>query len=319
MPESHHEVEWNQVASRSSDIVDPVLTVRQLSGFGSLGGRPGGRADCALVFATAKGSYQVYAPPLRPTRGELAGRRYRAMFEVDTGIHHFTLTELLPSRDDEGAFRVDVEVSWQVTAADRVVSSGLRDVPALITPRIRRLMRTTARQFAVDLSHLAEPAVQQALAAEPIALGEGLYVGCTVHLDLDERAKVQRQLRRDYRYAREAHADALRMAQEQAELISQKAKFYQYHLDQGGVSAWALRLAEHPDDLPMALEHLRGEQQDLVRNQIALVEKLLETSHFEQFQLEEPARAALEALTSILRRETGGSGAPQLSASTELG
>ncbi|MEU9129229.1 hypothetical protein AB0D08_14180 [Kitasatospora sp. NPDC048540] len=313
MPDTYESAEWPPRAG----LTDPVLTVRRLGRLGALTGRVAARADCALVLSTAKGGYEVFLPPRRPGRGELAGRGYQAAFEVDLRIHHLQLTAYLPGLDDIGGFETEVDVDWRVSAADRVVRSGIRDVPALLIPRIQQRMRAVARSFPTDLSGPVEAAVQQTLEA-PTAEAEGLHVTCTVRLTLDPAAQAHKDRMRSYGFDTEAHPLARRKAQEDSDVLAQKADFYRYHLDHGGVAAWALQLAAHPDDLPTALDHLRTEQQDLVRNQIELVEKLLDRSHFEEFQLEDSTRATLEAITSILRRSAGGPPAPPLSSHHHL-
>ncbi|MFJ6134570.1 PE-PGRS family protein [Kitasatospora sp. NPDC092286] len=309
MPEHHRP---HAAAGHATPLTDPVLTVRPLGRSVGLTRRLATQADSALVLSTAKGGYQVYLPPHRPGLTDLVGRAYQAAYEVDLAVHHLRLTERLPGQDDVGAFEAVVDVDWQVSAAERVVMSRIRDVPALLAPRIRQRMRVTARTLATDLSGEAELAVQRALDEQPLADAEGLRVTCAVRLDLDPAAQAQKELLRSYHFSRQAHPLALRQVQEENEILAAKSKFYQYHLEEGGVAAWALQLAQHPDDLPRALEHLRGEQQDLVRNQIHLVEKLLGQGTFEQFQLEDSSRAALEAITAILRQAPGSGVTPEL-------
>ena len=85
----HRPPEWQQSADRHTQLIDPVLTVRQLSRF-ELSLKSTVRIDHALVFATAKGGYEAYLPPRRPTRSEIAARHYTAVYEVDMGVHPFT-------------------------------------------------------------------------------------------------------------------------------------------------------------------------------------------------------------------------------------
>ncbi|WP_344342488.1 hypothetical protein [Kitasatospora putterlickiae] len=243
---------------------------------------------------------------------DLIGRGQRTLYEVDLGPHHLRIEERLPGQDDVGVFEASVAVEWRVAAADLVVAGRVRDVPALIVPRIQQRMRAVTRALPTDHSAEAERAVQQALDDRPVAAAEGLHVSCSVQLELDQAGRTQKELLRSYHFERQAHPFALRQVQEANEVLAAKAKFYQYHLEQGGVTAWALQLADHPDDLPRALDYLRGEQQELVKNQIRLVERLLDQSVLERFQLEDSSRAALEAITTILRRDHGTAGTPEL-------
>ncbi|MFF8771507.1 hypothetical protein [Kitasatospora sp. NPDC015120] len=301
-------------AGHGASLTDPVLTVRPLGRSTGLVRKPTVRADSALVLASASGEHQVFLPPQRPGMTHLIGRGHQSAYEVDLGLHHLRIDERLPGQDDVGAFEASVAVEWRVVAADLVVAGRIRDVPALIVPRIRQRMRAVTRALPTDQSAEAERAVQQALDEPPIAAAEGLQVSCSVQLGLDQAGRTQKELLRSYHFERQAHPFALRQVQEANEVLAAKAKFYQYHLEQGGVTAWALQLAAHPDDLPRALDYLRGEQQELVQNQIRLVERLLDQSVLEQFQLEDSSRAALEAITTILRRDLGTAGRPELGA-----
>lgn len=296
----------------AGDLTDPVVTSRTLGKSLSLTRKLTTQADCALVLVSGSGIHQVFLPPHRPSLTDLLGRGYQAAYEVDLGLHHLRINERLPGRDDVGAFEATVAIDWQVSAPDLVVSSRIRDVPALIVPRIRQRMRTVTRSLSTDQSGEPEIAVQNALDEQPVAAAEGLRVTCSVQLDIDQAARAQKDRLRSYHFERQAHPLELRQVQEANEVLAAKAKFYQYHLEQGGVTAWALQLAAHPDDLPRALDYLRSEQQELVQNQIRLVERLLDQSVLEQFQLEDSSRAALEAITTILRRDLGVSVPPSL-------
>ncbi len=311
MPEFRHQPEWQQQADRGSPLTDPVITVRQLSRFDSIGGRrAAGRFDHALVFVTGQGGYDAYVPPLRPSRAEVVARRYTAVYEVDTGIHPVQLIQTLPSRGDAFHFEATVDLTWQVAAPDRVVASGLRDVPATLTPRVQQRMRAASRRFAIEDSAAAETAVQDALDAVPLADTEGLEVICSVRLGLDEAARAHQERLRAIRYdtaaaVPEHEYQQLRLRQEQ-ELLAKKAEFYRYHLDQGGVAQWALQLAQHPDDLPRALESLRADQVELLRNKIHLFDRMVENKQLEQYQLEEPAQLVLSTVRELLAQQQTG-------------
>ncbi|MER7843195.1 hypothetical protein ABTZ03_04505 [Kitasatospora sp. NPDC096077] len=296
----------------AGDLVDPVLTVHPLGRTLGLPKRPAARADTALVLTTPSGDHQVYLPPHRPGFSDLVGRAYQAAFEVDLGLHHLRMEERLPGRDDVGAFEAVVEVDWQVSAAELVVAAQVRNVPAVLVPRLRQRMRAVARHLSTDQSGEAESAVQQALDDFPVAEAEGLRVRCAVQLDLDQAAREQKERLRGYHFDTQAHPHALRQVQEANEVLAAKAKFYQYHLEQGGVTAWALQVAAHPEDLPRALGYLDDEQQQLVQGQLQVIQRLLDQNALEDFELEGPRQDARAALEAILRHRPAGPGAPRL-------
>ncbi|MFD5465627.1 hypothetical protein ACFWIQ_22740 [Kitasatospora sp. NPDC127059] len=296
----------------AGDLIDPVLKVHPLGRALGLPKRPDARADSALVLTTPSGEHQVFLPPHRPGFSDLVGRGYQAAFEVDLGLHHLRMTERLPGRDDVGAFEAVVEVDWQVTAPELVVASRIGDVPALLVPRVRQRMRAVTRGLTTDRSAEAESAVQQALDEYPVAEAEGLRVRCAVQLDLDQAARDQKERLRGYHFDTQAHPHALRQVQEANEVLAAKAKFYQYHLEQGGVTAWALQVAAHPEDLPRALGYLKDEQQELVQGQLHLIQRLLDQNALEDFELDGPRQDAKAALEAILRHRPAGPDAPRL-------
>ncbi|MFI6153351.1 hypothetical protein ACIBCA_11720 [Kitasatospora sp. NPDC051170] len=297
----------------AGDLTDPVLTVHPLGRPFGLPKRPIAlRAGSALVLTTSSGGHQVFLPPNRPGFSALVGRNYRAAYEVDLGLYHLRVEERLPGLDDIGAFEAVVAVDWQVEAPDLVVASRIGDVPALVVPRIRQRMRTVTRGLTTDRSGEAELAVQRALDESPIAEAEGLRVRCAVQLDIDQAARDQKERLRGYHFDTQAHPHALRQVQESNEVLAAKAKFYQYHLEQGGVTAWALQVAAHPEDLPQAMRYLKDEQQELVQGQLHVIQRLLDENTLEDFELEGPRRDARAALDALLRARPAGPDRPRL-------
>ncbi|TDU06044.1 hypothetical protein EDD99_4590 [Streptomyces sp. 846.5] len=314
MPDFRQIPEWNQSARRNSEIVDPVAVVRQVSRLDHLARRPTANADRALVFSDGSGKLDAYLPPHRPGRAELTARGYRAVYEVDMGIHHLELVHSLPSQGDAFCFQAEVDVTWQVIAPATVVSSGIRDVPALISPRIQSLMRAASRKFSVEDSADAETAVQAQLRGRPIAEDVGLRITCTARLDLDAAAREHQSRLRGIKYDMQAATPEFEYqqlrAQQEQQLLTQKADFYRYYLERGGVQQWALQVAQHPDDMRHALESLRQDEQIQVRNQMQLIENMIANEIFEDFQLEEPAKEALRQLKNILAPSASASPQP---------
>ncbi|MFE5579824.1 hypothetical protein [Kitasatospora sp. NPDC056531] len=296
----------------AGDLSDPVLKVHPLGRSLGLPKRPAARADSALVLTSPSGEHQVFLPPHRPGFSDLVGRGYQAAYEIDLGLHHLRMVERLPGRDDVGAFEAVVEIDWQVTVPELVVTSRIGDVPAVLVPRIRQRMRAVTRALTTDQSGEAELAVQQALDEYPVAEAEGLRVGCAVQLDIDQAARDQKERLRGYHFDTQAHPHALRQVQEANEILAAKAKFYQYHLEQGGVAAWALQVAAHPEDLPRALGYLKDEQQELVQGQLSVIQRLLDQDALEDFELEGPRQDAKAAFEAILRARPGAPEKPRL-------
>ncbi|OKK05934.1 hypothetical protein AMK26_07500 [Streptomyces sp. CB03234] len=366
MPDFRRPFEWVQDADRHTQLIDPVLTVRQLSRF-DFARKSLTRIDHALVFATPKGTYDAYLPPRRPSRSEAAAKRYTAVYEVDMGVHPVRAEIRLPSDNDAFEFGVVAELSWQVVDPARFVESGHRDVPRLLLGELEQAARPVARRFPIAESAAAERELLDAVTGRgPLGAAVGLTVTWTVRLRRDQE-NIDHQLRlqaidhaateqifterRGMEYdvaldARSRQHDALqvgrameygrqeqelvlqqqawqheramleaRQAVEMQQIEAQKIAFYQWHLQQGGVQAWALHLAQHPEDSRLVMESMREDQLRLIQAQMDLVGQLLGSEGAENYELEGPKQLALRAVSDILNQRLPGvaqDGPPQL-------
>ncbi|MFE1259531.1 hypothetical protein ACFW5X_03305 [Streptomyces albogriseolus] len=357
MPSFHRPPEWQQPADRHTRLIDPVLTVRQLSRF-ELSLKHVVRIDHALVFSTPKGGYEAYPPPARPSRGEIAARRYTAVYEVDMGVHPFTETLILPSDNDAFEFTAEVDVTWQVLDPARFVACGVRDVPALLIGELQQAARPVTRRFGVEDSARAERELLSAVTVVgPLGAPAGLQVtwtlrlrrdqanidhqrriqqighsaeeqihaaqeGMRVDVAMDERHRQQDALQsaRSLEYGRQQqelamrqhrwqHEQAMLQGQQMLEMQQIEAKkieFYQWHLSQGGVQAWALHLAQHPEDSQLVMSSLREDQLRMIQAQMELVKELLGGEGAEKFELEGPKQLALRTVSDILNQRLPG-------------
>lgn len=306
--------EWQQDAHRHSTLIDPVLTVRPISRFDYTGRRSVTAIDHALVFVTAKGSYDVFVPPHRPSRTDASSRRYTSVYEVDMGSHPVQLELTLPSDDDAFSFGATADLTWRVTDPVAYVASGERDVPTRLTSELQQFARPVSRRFAIEDSPAAESAVQQAVAAGGLAAGIGLAVTCAVRLRLDDEAIAHRRRLRHLRYESEAlgpehqlrlqqarqeyELEALRQQQSHA-LMTEKIHFYRSWLQYGGAGAWALHLAQHPEDTRLAVGSLQKEQLSAIRSEL----ELIAGDALEDYQRAEAARSTLRAVNELIEQQ----------------
>ncbi|MCC4320320.1 PE-PGRS family protein [Streptomyces malaysiensis] len=325
MADFRRQPEWQQQADRHTHLIDPVLAVRPMARFEYMARRPVVAIDHALVFVTARGAYDTYLPPQRPSRSDAASRRYTAVYEVDMGTHPVALDLELPSDDDAFSFGVTAELTWRVADPARFVASGERDVPTRLNREFQHLARPVSRGFAIENSAWAEQAVQRAVDSGAFATNVGLDTTCVVRLRPDEAAIAHRKQLREIRYAGEVldpqhelelrrqhqqhQLDVLRTQQEQ-ELNAAKINFYQYHLQHGGVAAWALHLAQHPEDSRLVMESMRSDQLALIKSQLGVATELLKGEGVEDYQKEEPRRLALQVVNDILNQRLPGVAEP---------
>ncbi|MGW4377535.1 hypothetical protein ACWEJ7_28210 [Streptomyces albidoflavus] len=357
MPDHRRPPEWQQNADRHTELRDPVLTVRQISRF-EFNRKALTRIDHALVFTTPRGGHEVYLPPRRPSRSEVAARRYTSVYEVDMGIHPWREELALPSDNDAFEFGAELDFSWQVVDPVRYVAGGHRDVPALLVGELQQAARPVTRRFPVSASAEAERELLRAMAGlGPLGATAGLQVTWTLRVRRDEGdiahqrrlreidQNVAEQIRADQggmqadlvRHKRDLQQDALQISRsleygEQAQQLAlqqqrwqheqallagrqqlelqrvnaEKVAFYQWHLEQGGIHALALHLAEHPDDTQLVMENMRQDQLALMQSQLHLVEQVLKGDHAEAYELDEPKKLALRTMTEIFNQRLPG-------------
>ncbi|MEV0206098.1 hypothetical protein AB0H97_12940 [Streptomyces sp. NPDC050788] len=231
--------DWQQPADRHTQLIDPVITVRQLSRFG-FARKALTRIDHALVFSTPKGEYDAYLPPVRPGRSEAAAKRYTAVYEVDMGVHPHRAELSLPSSNDAFEFTATIDLSWQVVDPAGFVRSGHRDVPALLLGELQQAARPLTRRFAIDDSAGAEAELLRTLTdpqRPPLGATAGLKVVWTLRMrrDQQEIEHQQRMQSIDHASAEQIRAEQLgmeydaeldRRARQQDELQSERAMGY---------------------------------------------------------------------------------------------
>ncbi|MFG2458718.1 hypothetical protein ACGFWE_16880 [Streptomyces sp. NPDC048523] len=301
-PPPEDQLDWFQQPERPHKDADPVRTVWQLSRFRLGSRRFAGDLQHALVLVTRKGAYRTFMPPKRPT--SVWG--YVALYEVDTDPHAFRLTEPLPSQVDSFEFEAVADITWRVVDPERFVRSQERDVPGLVTRRLRPVLRAAGRGHPIEASAEAEKAVQRAVDASPqLAAMEGLEVTCSVRLRRDAVERIHQNRLRTARHEEEAarpEHEATRLREQYAsERTAEKLTFYKHHLDRGGTAAVALHLAVHPEDTALVLDRLHTEQAEAVKTQLQLIDRALDNKWLEGYQLEKPTDLVVERMTAILR------------------
>ncbi|WP_445401956.1 hypothetical protein ACSMX9_10935 [Streptomyces sp. LE64] len=285
-------------------VNDPVRQVRNLGRFEFVRNRPPTYAERALVFLTSGGRPRTYLPNRQPTRGELLNSNFRTLYEVDMALQRMSLEHRLPSEGDAAFFTAETDLTWRVVEPATVVEHQVRDVRALLEPRMLTRMRRASRRYAIEESAAAEVAVAEALAAEPLAEDLGLHVLCEVRLGLDTEAVDQLSSLRALDYTKdrtrsEHELTRLRTDNEQ-EVMEARSTFYARLLSQGEFERWGAHLAQNPADIPLAIESIRDDEREASANQIRVIERVLDSGAVEDHMVEDAARAALAAVKERL-------------------
>ncbi|WP_285563563.1 hypothetical protein [Streptomyces sp. RTGN2] len=129
---------------------------------------------------------------------------------------------------------------------------------------------------------------------------------CDTETDLRERWRDGLRYDRTLAYGEQQQALLLQQQKWRAELRESelaKIDFYQTQLEQGGVRAWALHLAEHPEDSRLVVQSLRQDQASMIRAKADMVAKLLDGDNVEGYELAAPKKLALRAMHDILNQQ----------------
>ncbi|MFE2150428.1 PE-PGRS family protein [Streptomyces lavendulae] len=346
--------QWQQDANRHTVLVDPVVTIQELSRFKPLRTT---RIDHALVFTTVQGGLDTYLPPSRPSRTELATRRWTSVYEVDTGRHEALAVLALTSQNDAFQFEVFLNWTWQVVDPAAFVASGERNVPAMLQRLVEDAVRPVLRGHAMEDSAEAELQARKAIeAAGPLGVRAGLDVRCGLQLRRDEAALEQARQLREIAFARQKlepeHALLMRedeLAAERAlaqgqqrhhvelqqqaldhqralarghqelelqEIETKKIDYYAYYLERGGPAAMAFQLARHPEDARLVMENLRQDQLLAMKNQLTVAIQALGggPGGLEEHQLDEPRRLAANIIKEVLGTKLAPGPTPSLPA-----
>ncbi|MFD8979197.1 hypothetical protein [Streptomyces sp. NPDC059564] len=306
--------DWLQTADRHTELIDPVISVRQLARL-DLRRKRLTRFDHCLVYATKQGEYVVFRPPHRPR----ATSRYSAVYEVDMGLHPVRAGLSLPSSNDALEFQADVDLRWRVSDPVRFVGSGLRDVPRLLLEELEQSARGISRHHSVTDSAIAEAELLKAATAwTPLGACAGLKASWTLRLHRNQEA-IDHEIRMQgiqhqnseqilgHVLGEQADAAEERRRAALLRLRAEKIELYQEHLEEGGVKALAWYLSQHPEDTQLVMANLRADQQSLVTAQLQLVTKLFDKAEAETHELAEPRRHAFRTLNEVLTQRLPGS------------
>ncbi|MCX5204845.1 hypothetical protein OG897_25735 [Streptomyces sp. NBC_00237] len=150
----------------------------------------------------------------------------------------------------------------------------------------------------------------------------GAQLGANVDIEVARRTMQQDALALDRAaaYGQQNHALTMRQQEwehQQALLAGQhaldlqrieaaKIDFYQYHLAQGGVHAWALHLAQHPEDSALVMNSMREDQLRMIQAQMDLVGQLLAGDVTQDYELDGPKQLALRTMSDVLNQRLPG-------------
>jgi hypothetical protein len=283
------------------------------------------RAHVAIVVVYHSGEHQVIWPHER-TRVRLH-RRPATVYEVDLGIHQARIEEDLPSQGHSGSFHAKITVDWRVLDPSAIVRHQVLDIRQSLYADLLHRARGIAREFTIDqitdteekinaqlqgidLDVTTPAGMQQAMqkATELRRLGAkyGLWTSAITHLTLDDAATEHNTKMRKLKWALEEEEaeHRLRMIKNknEQEIMAEKIAVYREIIATGDVERFALRLANHPDEISAVTEIIREDQLTSRQDTIDFIKHMVDSGVVERWEVSDQVSEALEWLRDATAR-----------------
>ena len=283
------------------------------------------RAHVAVVVVYHSGGHQVIWPHER-TRVHLH-RRPATIYEVDLGIHHARVEEDLPSQGHSGSFHAKITIDWRVLDPSAVVRHQVLDTGNSLYADLLHRAYNIAREFTIDQVTDAEdkineqlqgveldittPAGMQQAMQKAIKLGclgakYGLWTSAIAHLTLDQAATEHNAKMMKLKWAldEEKAEHELRVIKNQnaQEITAERIAVYREIIASGDVEQFALRLANHPDEISAVTEIIREDQLTRRQDTIDFIKHMVDSGVVERWEVSDQVREALEWLRDATAR-----------------
>ncbi|MFF2730185.1 hypothetical protein ACFVS9_20090 [Streptomyces sp. NPDC058008] len=338
--------EWEQPVDRHSLLRDPVLTVRQLSRLGFVSRRltrighalvfstPSGTYNTYLppvrpsrreiiskrytsVYEVDMGVQPVRLKLFLPSENDTL--QFESAVEMTWQMGNPSVFVASGIRDVPRLLSSELEqAARSVTRGFRITDSAEAEAEVLRAVRAQGdlgaaagLIVTWTLRLHRDRANIDHERRMQAIDHATTEHIHSEQHGMRQDAESDRRVRRQDELQseRALAYGEQQHEVLLQQQQWQAELREgevAKIDFYQKQLEYGGVRAWALHLAEHPEDSRLVVQSLREDQVNMIRAKADMVAKLLAGHDVEGYELEGPKELALRALHDILNEQLPG-------------
>ena len=283
------------------------------------------RAHIAIVVVYRSGEHHVIWPHER-TRVHLH-RRPATVYEVDLGIHQARFEEDLPSHGHSASFHAKISVDWRVLDPSAIVRHQVLDINKTLYADLLHRARGIARKFTTDQIVNAEDEINNQLqgveidittsagiekamkkATEFGCLGAkyGLWTSAITHLTLDEAVIEHNTKMRKLNWAieEEKAEQQLRMIKNknEHEIMAERIAVYREIIATGDVERFALRLADHPDEISAVTEIIREDQLRKRQDTIDFIKHMVDSKVVERWEVSDQVREALEWLRDATAR-----------------
>jgi hypothetical protein len=289
-----------------SQSFQPILAERAVGRFEFLHRKPSIRARVALVLVTTRGQHAVFEPNRPPTLGELLWKGVRTQYEVDTGLHHTSISVDLPSNDEAFGFPAEIDLQWRVSDPSKVVTDGITDVREAMRPSLLARLRGVTRRFDIEDAAGAEQAANDELAARPVGVEFGLQVDAFLRLAIDQSSRAHASTMRGIvrETTVEDSTQVLRELRERhnRELLTGRVDHYRTIMAAGDLDQFALQLAQNPDDVQAVISMAKDERETNRRQTVDFVSRLIDSGAIDRWEIDDQVRTALQWLRDSTNR-----------------
>jgi hypothetical protein len=233
----------------------------------------------------------------------------------------------LPSQGHSASFHAKITVDWRVLDPSAIIRHQVLDIGKTLRADLLHRVRGIAREFAIDQINDAEdkindelrgveidittPASMQQAMQKATGLGclgakYGLWTSAITHLTLDEAAIEHntKMIKLKWALEEEEAQQRLRMIKNknEQEIMAERIAVYRQIIATGDVEQFALRLANHPDEISAVTEIIREDQLRSRQDTIAFIKHMVDSGVVERWEVSDQVREALEWLRDATAR-----------------
>ena len=254
-------------------------------------------------------------------------RRPATIYEVDLGIHHARVEEDLPSQGHSGSFHAKISVDWRVLDPSAVVRHQVLDIGKSLYADLLHRACSIAREFTIDQVTDAEDkindqlqgieldittptgmqqAMQKAIKLGCLGAKYGLWTSAITHLTLDQAATEHNAKIMKLKWALEEeeaeHRLRITKNQNEQKITAERVAVYREIIARGDIEQFALRLANHPDEISAVTEIIREDQLTKRQDTIEFIKHMVDSGVVERWEVSDQVREALEWLREATAR-----------------
>lgn len=252
-----------------------------------------------VLFREGQPRLTTLWPGDRLTAVKLTAGNYKIIYKVDITEHSFSFYCTLPCEGDAFYFHAEVQVACSVDDPGIIIERNITDVRAVLEPLIIHTMRSISRKQNAEKIGTAERIITKVVKGGKYNVGIKIN-RVVVKLSLEEEARAHirrlKQIERDKERERKEAELGKQSDRLKIERMKMKMDFYSPLIKEGQWQLLALRLTNHPEDVPTVIQILNQQRQAEIDRQLRALKIMLEEDALEGFQIEDAGKRILQYL-----------------------